>query len=322
MRVIDQVYRAGVAMTVLCLLAGPASAQGFFQTLFGISAPTPSKPVPSLRSFGRFSPYGGAGVSMYDIPAPVSRPDTYRTMCVRMCDGYYFPISSNATRSQFYRDAQACQASCGSEARLFTMPNSSEDMSTMTDLTGRTYGRLPVAFRYRKALNRGCACRPAPWSSAERARHRQYAEEAQLARARSVAEAQARTAGLAALVAKALAPAQPAGRPIVAAIVASQLSGAGLVAVAQSAGSAQPESGAPLSERVESGDSAGVYEVSDTLGSEQSPPPRAQKAIARGKRASRSGARAGKPGKAGVAGWYAASKPKYSWSGEAPARYR
>lgn len=33
---------------------------------------------------------------------------SYRTMCVRTCDGAYFPISSQATSLSFQRDAQVC----------------------------------------------------------------------------------------------------------------------------------------------------------------------------------------------------------------------
>ena len=36
----------------------------------------------------------------------------YRTLCVRSCDGFYFPISSVASRSRFGLDADLCRASC------------------------------------------------------------------------------------------------------------------------------------------------------------------------------------------------------------------
>ena len=35
---------------------------------------------------------------------------TYRTMCVRLCDGYYFPISFSTTSERFPEDAQNCTA--------------------------------------------------------------------------------------------------------------------------------------------------------------------------------------------------------------------
>ena len=48
---------------------------------------------------------------------------TYRTLCVRLCDGYYFPISFSATRDRFARDAKTCETSCGGQARLFVYRN-------------------------------------------------------------------------------------------------------------------------------------------------------------------------------------------------------
>ena len=34
----------------------------------------------------------------------------YRTLCVRACDGFYFPISYSTPRSRFEIDASVCQA--------------------------------------------------------------------------------------------------------------------------------------------------------------------------------------------------------------------
>jgi hypothetical protein len=101
---------------------------------------------------------------------------TYRTLCVRLCDGFYFPISPAAPQSRFARDADVCSASCGSEARLFYHPNIGGNVDIMVDLTGIAYGALPNAFKYRQALVPDCRCRPQPWSDAERERHRAYAE--------------------------------------------------------------------------------------------------------------------------------------------------
>ena len=37
---------------------------------------------------------------------------SYTTVCVRMCDGYYFPISHRVPRNRFYRDADVCRSRC------------------------------------------------------------------------------------------------------------------------------------------------------------------------------------------------------------------
>ena len=45
-----------------------------------------------------WTPQGGSGVA------------TYRTVCVRMCDGYYFPVSFSTLPSHFPQDADACSS--------------------------------------------------------------------------------------------------------------------------------------------------------------------------------------------------------------------
>ncbi len=162
-------------------------AQSFFQTLFGWAGPKPSGPAPVLRGIppGRQAVpnavpgfQGGAFRQYVPSPRQATAPagGKYTTMCVRMCDGFYFPISHSTSRGGFSRDAAACQDRCANvEARLFYRPASSSEMKDAVDLTGRVYGRLPIAFKHRKTYVKGCTCRPAPWSAAERVRHRSYA---------------------------------------------------------------------------------------------------------------------------------------------------
>jgi hypothetical protein len=120
----------------------------------------------------RIAPYGSPSVSPYAYPG--YRPDvsvpsavtTYRTLCVRLCDGFYFPISFAVPESGFDRDAEQCRASCGSAARLFYHANPGGSVERMFDLSGRAYNALPTAFAYRKALVAGCSCRPQPSTAA------------------------------------------------------------------------------------------------------------------------------------------------------------
>jgi uncharacterized protein DUF2865 len=149
-----------------------ANAQGYFQYF----SSGPPQYYPSPRPYpdaGRYNPY-----QPYDS-GPYDRPTTYRTLCVRTCDGYYFPISFSTTRSEFAHDADKCTASCGSQARLFYHPNPGGTVEDMVDLTGFGYADMPNAFKYRKSLVNGCGCRPQPWSEAERARHQSYVRSEQ-----------------------------------------------------------------------------------------------------------------------------------------------
>jgi Protein of unknown function (DUF2865) len=111
-----------------------------------------------------FSAYAYPGYRPDDAGA-ISAIGTYRTLCVRLCDGFYFPVSFATSEGGLARDAEQCRASCGVEARLFYHPNPGGSVETMLDLTGRAYSALPMAFKYRKTLVAGCLCRPQPLSA-------------------------------------------------------------------------------------------------------------------------------------------------------------
>jgi hypothetical protein len=100
---------------------------------------------------------------------------TYRTLCVRLCDGYYFPVSFSVGRRQFARDARVCTSRCGSGARLFVYRNPGGDIRDLKDLEGRPYDKLDTAFLYRTQYLSDCKCQPDPWEAEAADRHRKYA---------------------------------------------------------------------------------------------------------------------------------------------------
>lgn len=184
MRIRQALASCALSITMSIALAPPAVAQSFFQKLFGLgggqSAPQmPVRPqtqtIPSHRFDYRPRPYQQSRPD--DVDGEIGPPDSggpYRTMCVRSCDGYFFPLRHNAKRRNFESDAKSCRAACGTEARLFYYSLNGGSTESMIDLAGRKYKELPHAFGYRKALVQGCACKPVPWSYEEAARHRQY----------------------------------------------------------------------------------------------------------------------------------------------------
>jgi Protein of unknown function (DUF2865) len=85
---------------------------------------------------------------------------TFRTVCVRTCDGYYFPISYSTSPDRFPEDEQTCQRMCpASEVALYTYHNPGEEMAQAVSLGGRLYTELPTAFQYRKSMSPECSCR-------------------------------------------------------------------------------------------------------------------------------------------------------------------
>ncbi len=102
--------------------------------------------------------FGGTVISQGGDGAPAG---TYRTVCVRTCDGYYFPISYSTVPNRFADDQRACQRECpAAEATLYSYRNPGEDISQAVSLNGQPYTELPNAFRYRKEFTGAtCACR-------------------------------------------------------------------------------------------------------------------------------------------------------------------
>jgi hypothetical protein len=85
---------------------------------------------------------------------------TFRTVCVRSCDGYYFPISYSTVPNKFADDQRTCQRECpAAEAQLYTYRNPGEDINQAVSLGGQAYTALPAAFQYRKEFTAACSCR-------------------------------------------------------------------------------------------------------------------------------------------------------------------
>jgi len=123
--------------------AAPPRPQNFFEALFGGGNVAPS-PAP------------GGYPGSTDLP----QTGTYRTLCVRTCDGFYYPISFSTVQSRFPDDERTCQRTCpNAEVMLFTHRNPGEDVNQSVSLSGRAYRDLPNAFHYRQTVDAACSCR-------------------------------------------------------------------------------------------------------------------------------------------------------------------
>ncbi len=138
-------YRSAAAQPA----AQPARG-GLFETLFGANSSV-------------FQPGAADGPS---TPVPGG---TYKTVCVRMCDGFFYPISYASNPSKFADDARACQQSCpAAEAQLYAHRNGEDINQATNTVTQQPYTALPTAFKYRQAFDNACACKAAgqTWSQA------------------------------------------------------------------------------------------------------------------------------------------------------------
>jgi Protein of unknown function (DUF2865) len=173
-----------LSLVLMVLVSQPVEAKGLLESIFGFLSPgkpdsSASRNSSTEAGYGRDR--GRSSNPFHRVPGasrqsiPLSYGGRYKTVCVRLCDGYFFPISNSSRRQQFYDDAQQCQARCSSPTRLYYMSPRSPSIKTARDIRGFGYSKLKTAFSYRKALKPGCSCRPKPWSLSERHRHSRYA---------------------------------------------------------------------------------------------------------------------------------------------------
>jgi hypothetical protein len=89
---------------------------------------------------------------------------TYRTLCVRLCDGYYFPVSFSTLPNQFDRDDEVCRSRCAAPAELYYYQNPGGAPEQMVShRTRQPYASLKTAMRYRKEFVQGCSCKEAEY---------------------------------------------------------------------------------------------------------------------------------------------------------------
>lgn len=115
--------------------------------------------------FGRESETTPSG----DLANPEAQSGSFRTVCVRTCDGFYFPISYATSASRFAQDEKTCQRMCpASEAMLFSYRTTGEDITQATSINGQPYSALPNALKYRTEFNAACSCKRAgqTWADA------------------------------------------------------------------------------------------------------------------------------------------------------------
>ncbi|MBV9456844.1 MAG: DUF2865 domain-containing protein, partial [Bradyrhizobium sp.] len=116
------------------------------------AAPGPGGFLNNLFSGG--NPNGQPGVD------PSTMSGTYRTVCVRTCDGGYFPIEFAASPARFADDERQCKALCpATEAELYAYQNPGQDINQAVSINGAPYTALPNAFKFRTEFNPSCACK-------------------------------------------------------------------------------------------------------------------------------------------------------------------
>jgi hypothetical protein len=128
-------------------LTGPSVAEaqqknrpGIFKRLFGPREQERAiPPRASLPTKRRFSQASGK-----------------RTLCVRTCDGYYFPISYSVGRERFKIDEAVCKAMYGRAAANLYVHDADSPADRAVSLDGKPLAAEPVAFAFRHMFSPSC----------------------------------------------------------------------------------------------------------------------------------------------------------------------
>lgn len=138
--------------------------RSLFDQLFGGGAVRRGLPIDEVMP-----PDGEADTRLSRVLSPDGRiaisgpPGQFRTLCVRTCDGYFFPMSSASSSIDFDRDQKNCESACpGTEMQLYYHLADGEESDAMVAAgSNEPYSALPTAFLYKSASYsrpRQCGC--------------------------------------------------------------------------------------------------------------------------------------------------------------------
>jgi hypothetical protein len=139
--------RAQLAAAINTNCRAPQQQRGFFETIFGLEPRRGEidSTIPELD------------------PDRVIEPEKPRsggayTVCVRTCDGFFFPLS-NSPGGREGAD-EMCQALCpGTETTAFGMTSGGDIQNSASRSTGQPYSSLPNAGKYQRSFDAACTCR-------------------------------------------------------------------------------------------------------------------------------------------------------------------
>lgn len=131
-----------------------ARPRSLLEQLFGVGAPTnETSPNAEVNEMPQIS-------------------GSYRTVCVRSCDGGFFPISFSAGRGRFATDEKICQSLCpAQQVELYAYHTTGEGIEQAFSIDGRPYSALPNALKFRQEYNPACSCKRPDQTWAEALSH-------------------------------------------------------------------------------------------------------------------------------------------------------
>lgn len=138
--------------------AQPARQKGFFESLFGGGEDPRAAPPPEAP---QDSPREGA-----DDGDDINAHGGSQAVCVRTCDGGFFPMSLSPRHSQESLN-EMCSALCPNAQVAVYTRNPNSEIKTAVSIDGTPYMDLPNALKFQKTYDAACTCRPANKTWAE-----------------------------------------------------------------------------------------------------------------------------------------------------------
>lgn len=184
-------------VTVAVSVGHAADSNNPFAFLEALFRGPPARPEPPPRQAARYValPEAGGLPRRRLLPAPASGPALtthwrvrreavrrhaarhstripraatagHRTVCVRMCDGYLFPLGNLRTRADLPAHAAACAAACpGAPTSLYTLAAGAAELDQATSLQGQPYRASALANVYRQRRVADCSCQASAQAS-------------------------------------------------------------------------------------------------------------------------------------------------------------
>lgn len=152
--------RAQLAAAINSNCQAQARPRGFFETIFGLE--------PRRGEIDSTLPELDPEQSIIEPEKP--RLGGPQTVCVRSCDGYFFPLANNNGNAD-----EMCQALCpGAETTAFGMSAGGDIQNAASRSTGQPYSSLPNAGKYLRSFDAACTCRGQGQSWSEALKNAEY----------------------------------------------------------------------------------------------------------------------------------------------------
>jgi hypothetical protein len=145
-----------------CGRGAPSGPSNVFEALFGGLARLGSAPEEQPQTDARFEDHGGEPRNDQSGPGEKGGVQAHAgsyAVCVRTCDGSFFPVSYSGAGSRADSLEDVCRALCpNADMALYSFPFGGT-IEEAASPSGEPYANLPNAGKFEKTYDPSCSCR-------------------------------------------------------------------------------------------------------------------------------------------------------------------